>query len=224
VLNPVPQSILDETTNFIADDSRLYLEQWYWLTGDDVGGYLPSYDTILAPPVVISTYIAGEHVLDSELNSNADARIEFYLDEASYPELLSTDSDFCIGRLLSTTNEPITDTSATGWTCLERAFTTTSDGWWSFPITSLGGYSLIVNPDPLLIDTSALCDNVWCEYKLFIIIGGLGFLALVAVVFFLILCCKRRKNQTYASSFVAPVQPEKPPQEPEYQNIKQTSI
>jgi hypothetical protein len=139
--------------------------------------------------------------------------------------LLSTASDFCIGRLVSTTSEPITETSATGWTCLEREFTTTSDGWWSFPITSLGGYALIVNPDPLLIDTSALCDNVWCEYKPLIIIGGLGFVALVALAFFLIICCKRRtKNQTYASSFVAPVEPQNPPQEPEYQNIKQTSI
>jgi hypothetical protein len=161
---------------------------------------------------VISNYVKDGHFHETILNSNSDARIEYYLDDSSYPSLMSNTSDFCIGKMVSATSEPVTNTTATSWSCMERAFTVTSDGWWSFPISSLGTYGLIVNPDPLLIDLSSICDSIWCEFKLAIILGVAGFLAVVAITFFLIICCRRRKkNMAHEADDEA--QPLNPPQE-----------
>ena len=122
-------------------------------------------------------------VRKSDVKFNFGARIEFFLDEYSLPSGLLPFSDLCLGQI-----------TAEAWSCLTNDWTETPDNYYSFPIFSAGKYALIVNPDPTLIPPNALCDW-WCQYRLFVLVGG-GALAVVILVSIVsIECCRGGKER-----------------------------
>ena len=139
-------------------------------------------DTLLTPTVEFSAILNGERKEGIDVKFNFGARIEFFLDEYSLPSGLIPYSDLCLGQVMNTT-----------WSCLTNEWTETSDGFRSFPISSAGKYALIVNPDPTLIPPNALC-NWWCQYQLWVYIGGGSLILLILLVIVIMVCCCKGKG------------------------------
>ena len=159
---------------------------------------------MLTPTVEFSAILNGERKEGVDLKFNYDARIEFFLDQYSLPSGLIPSSDLCLGQV-----------QETSWACLTNVWTETSDGFKSFPITSAGKYALIVNPDPNLIPPDALC-NWWCQYQLWVYIGGGSLIAVILIGIFVVICCKSRKTTSAATvENTAPLNPAVEPKQNE---------
>jgi hypothetical protein len=79
--------------------------------------------------------------MNESITFNSGVKLEFYIDSTSFAQgVMDITNDFCLAYA-NTQNV---------WECTGREFEQLDDGFWSFPITEVGLYSLIVNPNVLI--------------------------------------------------------------------------
>lgn len=82
------------------------------------------------------------------------------------------------------------------WECVSRKYTVLSDGFWSYPITKTGIYSLVLNPDKVIDPVGPSGgdgeDGFFMANLLWFIIGGSILLLLIVALLIYCLCCRNK--------------------------------
>ena len=95
--------------------------------------------------------------------------------------------DYCLAKANLTSND---------WSCVESNLTLLEDGFWSYALTDMGAYSVVLNPERLMpTDPNGGTtdeEGFFKKHLLWILLGGGLLLLLIVLVIILIIWCRRR--------------------------------
>ena len=182
---------------------------------NEVTGEISNSESVITPQV----NIVNLNATSQEFNTGAT--VEFFISSLAIDtSLFDVTNDFCLARA----------SDANTWECTsQRAPTILDDGFWSFPITQMGIYSIVVNPYELTPDPEPTPgpdptpdpgpdpgpDPVDPEeggdeegedgfsLLLIIILGG-ALLALIIIIVIIWCCCCRKREGEGAAVALAP--------------------
>lgn len=167
-------------------------------------GLLPSADSLFAPTVRLVN-------LNSTQQSFAGgAKLEFYLPHAVYSNFNVT-NDFCLARA----------NSSDMWDCKSRQVSLLADGFWSFPVSETGIYSVVLNPDAVFVQpveppSDGGKDEKFYDKKItWIIVSAVLLAILIASFLVFCLCCRKKNKQAGVSQESREERPSRPQLSPD---------
>ena len=176
-------------------------------------GALSNAESLITPQVKILSLNSTVQVF------NDGAKIEYYVNASSVDtSILNKTNDFCLALA-----------SSDLWSCKQRTPTFLDDGFWSFPITDMGIYSVVINPNEVLPipdppepgpdppepgpddpddpddpeeGGSGSEEGFFSKTSTWIILGGS--LLLLIIILVVLYCCCRNKRKKDAELALAP--------------------